>query len=49
VYVAFARMYRGMHHPLDIAGGVVIGIAVLAAMVFVSRATGVAAADRDGS
>jgi membrane-associated phospholipid phosphatase len=42
-------MYRGMHHPLDIAGGVVIGIAVLAAMVFVSRATGVAAADRDGS
>lgn len=49
VYVAFARMYRGMHHPLDIAGGVVIGIAVLAAMVFVSRATGVAAAHRDGS
>jgi undecaprenyl-diphosphatase len=49
VYVAFARMYRGMHHPLDIAGGVVIGIAVLAAMAFVSRATGVAAADRDGS
>ena len=49
VYVAFARMYRGMHHPLDIAGGVVIGIAVLAAMVFVSRATRVAAAERDGS
>lgn len=49
VYVAFARMYRGMHHPLDIAGGAVIGIAVLAAMVLVSRATGVAAADRDGS
>jgi membrane-associated phospholipid phosphatase len=49
VYVAFARMYRGMHHPLDILGGVVIGIAALTAMVLVSRATGSAAADRDGS
>ena len=49
VYVAFARLYRGMHHPLDIVGGVVIGIAVLAAMVLVSRATGLAAAERDGS
>ena len=49
VYVAFARMYRGMHHPLDIVGGVVIGIAVLAAMVLVSRATRLAAAERDGS
>ena len=49
VYVAFARMYRGMHHPLDIVGGVVIGIAVLAAIVLVSRATGLAAAERDGS
>jgi membrane-associated phospholipid phosphatase len=48
VYVAFARMYRGMHHPLDVAGGVVIGIAVLAAIVLVSRATGLAAAERDG-
>ena len=25
LFVAFARMYRGMHHPLDIAGGVVAG------------------------
>jgi membrane-associated phospholipid phosphatase len=49
VYVAFARMYRGMHHPLDVLGGVVIGVAVLAAMVLVSRATGLAAAERDGS
>jgi undecaprenyl-diphosphatase len=48
VYVAFARMYRGMHHPLDIVGGVVIGIAVLAAIVLVSRATRLAA-ERDGS
>ena len=49
VYVAFARMYRGMHHPLDVLGGVVIGIAALTAMVLVSRATGSAAEDRDGS
>ena len=38
VYVAFSRMYRGMHHPLDIGGGVIIGIAALSAMVLVSRA-----------
>jgi membrane-associated phospholipid phosphatase len=31
-------MYRGMHHPLDVAGGVVIGVAALTAMIFVSRA-----------
>jgi membrane-associated phospholipid phosphatase len=49
VYVAFARMYRGMHHPSDVLGGVVIGIAALTAMVVVSRATGLAAAERDGS
>src|SRR6188472_125630 len=35
LYVAFSRMYRGMHHPLDIGGGVLIGIAALSAMVLV--------------
>jgi len=43
VFVAFSRMYRGMHHPLDIAGGVMIGIAALYALVFVTRAVGGAA------
>jgi membrane-associated phospholipid phosphatase len=43
VYVAFSRMYRGMHHPLDVAGGVVIGIAALAAMVLLTRAARLAA------
>jgi len=43
VFVAFSRMYRGMHHPLDIAGGVVIGIAAVSALVLVSRASGEAA------
>jgi undecaprenyl-diphosphatase len=43
VFVAFARMYRGMHHPIDIAGGVLIGIAALSAIVLVNRAAGSAA------
>jgi undecaprenyl-diphosphatase len=40
VYVAFSRMYRGMHHPLDVAGGVVVGIAALSALVLVTRSSG---------
>jgi membrane-associated phospholipid phosphatase len=40
VFVAFSRMYRGMHHPLDVAGGVMIGIAALYALVVVTRAVG---------
>jgi membrane-associated phospholipid phosphatase len=31
-------MYRGMHHPLDVAGGALLGIAALSALVLVSRA-----------
>src|SRR6185437_4391168 len=44
--VAFSRMYRGMHHPLDCLGGVVIGIAALAALVLCCRAAGIAADSR---
>jgi undecaprenyl-diphosphatase len=43
LFVAFARMYRGMHHPLDVAGGVVIGVAALSATLLVTRAAGRAA------
>jgi undecaprenyl-diphosphatase len=43
VYEALSRMYRGMHHPLDVAGGVVIGIASLCALVLACRAAGAAA------
>ena len=39
-FVATARMYRGMHHPLDIAGGVVVGIAALCVLVVACRAAG---------
>jgi len=40
LYVAFSRMYRGMHHPIDVGGGVIIGIAALCALVVVTRAAG---------
>jgi membrane-associated phospholipid phosphatase len=43
IYVAFSRMYRGMHHPLDVVGGAIIGIAALSALVLVTRAAGSAA------
>lgn len=49
VYVAFSRMYRGMHHPLDIGGGALIGVAALSAMVLVSRATHTAASPDRGA
>jgi undecaprenyl-diphosphatase len=45
VFVAFSRMYRGMHHPLDVAGGAIVGIAALSALVLVSRATNLAATE----
>jgi undecaprenyl-diphosphatase len=44
-FVATARMYRGMHHPLDTAGGIYVGIAALIVVVFACRSAG-AAADR---
>jgi membrane-associated phospholipid phosphatase len=47
VVVAAARMYRGMHHPLDMLAGVLVGIAALALVVFVARVTGVVARRRD--
>lgn len=45
-FVATARMYRGMHHPLDVAGGVLVGIAAVIVLVFACRAAGAAAESR---
>jgi membrane-associated phospholipid phosphatase len=46
-FVALARMYRGMHHPLDVAGGVVIGIASLTVLVLACRTADAAAGLRE--
>jgi len=47
-FVSLSRMYRGMHHPLDVAGGIVLGVVALAILVFVCRSTGASADARDG-
>jgi len=46
-FVAISRMYRGMHHPLDLAGGVLVGVAALIVLVFACRAAGAAAESRN--
>ena len=45
-FVAASRMYRGMHHPLDVAGGLVVGVGALLVLLFACRAAGVAQAPR---
>lgn len=46
VFVAMSRMYRGMHHPLDVMGGAIIGVSAICILVFACRAGGVAAERR---
>ena len=46
-FVAFSRMYEGMHHPLDVAGGVFVGIGAILVLLFACRAAA-AAAERRG-
>jgi membrane-associated phospholipid phosphatase len=45
-FVALARMYRGMHHPLDSFAAVFIGVAALLVALFAARAAGFAARTR---
>ena len=48
-FVATSRMYRGMHHPLDVAGGLAVGVAALIVVVFACRSAGAAAESRAGA
>lgn len=45
-FVALSRMYEGMHHPLDVAGGVFVGIGAILVLLFACRAAGSAAERR---
>jgi membrane-associated phospholipid phosphatase len=45
-FVALSRMYEGMHHPLDVAGGVLVGIGAILVLLFACRAAGTAAERR---
>jgi undecaprenyl-diphosphatase len=44
VFVAMSRMYRGMHHPLDVGGGLVVGVGALLVLLFACRAANAAKA-----
>jgi undecaprenyl-diphosphatase len=46
VFVAFSRLYRGMHHPLDVGAGALMGIGAVVVLLFACRAAGVAAPAR---
>jgi membrane-associated phospholipid phosphatase len=47
LFVAWARMYRGMHHFTDSVAGVLLGLGALSVAVFAARAAGAAADRRD--
>jgi len=41
-FVAMSRMYRGMHHPIDVIAGLLVGCAAIAVLVFACRAAAAA-------
>ena len=38
IVVASSRMYRGMHHPLDVTSGAIVGVLSIAVALFATRA-----------
>jgi undecaprenyl-diphosphatase len=46
-FIALSRLYQGMHHPLDVLGGVLVGIGAILVALFACRAAGAAAARRE--
>jgi undecaprenyl-diphosphatase len=47
VAVGISRMYRGMHHPLDVLGGAAMGLGALMVALIAAQVTGVVVARRD--
>lgn len=47
-FAATSRVYRGMHHPTDVGGGLVMGAGALLVALCAARASGVAARARQG-
>jgi undecaprenyl-diphosphatase len=35
--IGFARVYRGMHHPSDVAAGALLGLAALGVAIIAAR------------
>lgn len=45
-FIALSRMYQGMHHPLDVLGGALVGVGAICVALFACRAAGAAAERR---
>lgn len=48
LFVGWARMYRGMHHPSDVVAGLLTGLGAVTILVFAARASRAASERRDG-
>ena len=46
IYVGLSRLYRGMHHPTDVMGSVVLGVGALIFAVMACRTAGAVARQR---